>query len=499
MARQTREPNWPEALNFCLALKNVRTDIMGDWYRDPWGWPELEWAVENSQSSLKNRFNGTGVWRCYPMDVPKENFHIRPALILDPIDRFCYQAIVDRLSPDLIGHLSDQVYGWRLPHGSTEPGHSAYNKYNWRNYLRKLASLSTQYRCALKTDIVSYFASISIAKLTESIQAKTSTGKIPNRLINLLENWGNISRRSGIPQRCSASSVLANMYLKPIDDILNQQVSCRWMDDIWVFGDKPGDLRKIQIELQQCLTDLGLNINSAKTDVLEEENLIKSIQNMEHSYIDLDLENDSPDKGSLLDLIDKILQNPEQAYRSDIRFVTTRMRYHNYYKPVYRFVEKAKRMPHGADHLARLFRDSNVYNDLSEWYIHYSKSNWATIEWPVAQLGTMFPSDNSISSMVQYFGERLNSHSNISLPLSSLIASRLAKWDSNVARTTIREALVSEEHPLKRRSLAFAALVAGEEQHVVRRALQEFDENKIILDMLDQTNWRPPDLDKDYQ
>lgn len=37
--------DWLAALDFERALKNVRTDIGGDWYRDPWNWCELDWLV----------------------------------------------------------------------------------------------------------------------------------------------------------------------------------------------------------------------------------------------------------------------------------------------------------------------------------------------------------------------------------------------------------------------------------------------------------------------
>jgi hypothetical protein len=38
-----------KALDPKKAAENVRTDIRGDWYSDPWKWPEIEWLTDTSQ------------------------------------------------------------------------------------------------------------------------------------------------------------------------------------------------------------------------------------------------------------------------------------------------------------------------------------------------------------------------------------------------------------------------------------------------------------------
>src|SRR5689334_9929186 len=97
--------DWSEALNFGQATKNVRGDTIGDWYRDPWGWPEIEWVSKEAPSLLIARLNDRGAKRALALDVPKENFVLRPAMLLDPLDRIAYQALVDSLSVQLAGDL----------------------------------------------------------------------------------------------------------------------------------------------------------------------------------------------------------------------------------------------------------------------------------------------------------------------------------------------------------------------------------------------------------
>jgi hypothetical protein len=38
--------DWMNTLELDRAVANCRTDIYGDWYRDPWSWPELEWIAD---------------------------------------------------------------------------------------------------------------------------------------------------------------------------------------------------------------------------------------------------------------------------------------------------------------------------------------------------------------------------------------------------------------------------------------------------------------------
>ena len=114
--------DWTAATSFEQAAKNVRSDSYGDWYRDPWGWPENEWVAMKAPHILSARLNDRGSKRALPVAVPKENFVLRPAMIMEPVDRLAYQALVDSISRDLIGDMRGFVFGWRLPTRDPEKG-----------------------------------------------------------------------------------------------------------------------------------------------------------------------------------------------------------------------------------------------------------------------------------------------------------------------------------------------------------------------------------------
>ncbi len=55
-------PNWGSALDFERALINCHRDFLGDWYRDPWGWPELDWILASGRTEcLFARLNTDGI------------------------------------------------------------------------------------------------------------------------------------------------------------------------------------------------------------------------------------------------------------------------------------------------------------------------------------------------------------------------------------------------------------------------------------------------------
>lgn len=289
------------------------------------------------------------------------------------------------------------------------------------------------------------------------------------------------------------------MYLAPVDDVLQRFGRsrrgrpfriARWMDDMWLFGDNEGRLRHAQVELSGAMRSIGLDMNVFKTKVLEGDDAEREVQQREHSAVDVALQLHEPDYVPLDILINTVLGAPEMAERTTIRFVTRRMRQSGRFDRLPEFVEVANRMPHAADILARLFRDSGRWQELDEWFVDYAGSDWAVSEWSVAQFATMFPSDESVSdNIVNFLAEQLTAES--SVPMLAVAAQRLAAWDANEARVLIRERARSVAHPMERRILALAAIAADEEPGFARELLSEFEENSTTLEMLKNRKFRP--------
>src|ERR671918_1635821 len=154
--------DWAMALDLERAVGNLRTEMPGDWHQDPWGWPELGYLLKKEPSLAYQHCGARGAQQAALLDVPKENWGTRPAVILDIADRLVYQALVDKVSLDLIGDLSPNAFGWRLPAVAPKAGTYSHNNKQWDGYTGHFKRLGSWYTVALRTDLVSFFASIPI-------------------------------------------------------------------------------------------------------------------------------------------------------------------------------------------------------------------------------------------------------------------------------------------------------------------------------------------------
>lgn len=514
------ELDWTEELSFPNALANVRRDIVGDWYLDPWNWPEYNYVRAHKWISVVRRANASGVCRMYPIDVPKENFGTRPAVVLEPLDRLLYQALVDRQSLRLIGDLEPWVFGWRLPRRSKDPSKIGYssNKLEWLQYRATIKDFAMINRGGLKTDIVSCFSSIPIESVIGDVESVATDRDVTDRLTDMLAAFSRTPGRQGLQQRSKASAALANMYLKRLDPVLanyDESMSrsrksryslylgrggvARWMDDMWIFGRDDAELRAIQVELQSSARAASLELNMGKTSVKHDEELVAAVLKIQHSAVDDALDSDPPNYVPLEELLDLIIDDPENADRSSIHFALSRMRRHQGNAKLRRdkLIDIAPRMPHGADHLARTFRDLGWWKGLRGWYLEYKSGPWGKFEWSVARLGAMFPTRGRATPRLRsFFAETIAA--NPSLPLLSLEAQRLASWDPEAAKDVIRAAIPKVEHPQARRALALALLAAGDERKIITNVLSEFEENALTLRVIENNRFRPFSLSADF-
>jgi hypothetical protein len=500
-------PDWLNILDLGIAARNVRTDIFGDWHRDPWDWPELEWVAGTRPDLLAARLEHKDAFAAFPLDVAKENFFTRPAIVFDIVDRLAIQALVDRVSARLLDGAPPWMYSWRLSRSKPQAGHYSNMDDEWQLYRHHLIRSSVFYDLALTTDIVSCFASIPLSRLVTMVQQRAAGGVLTDRLCQAIEQWDGLPRRTGVPQRANFSSVLVNAYLRPIDDLLafhgavggssilarlvpQGAAAMRWVDDVWLFGSDAGRLRSVQLELQDVARDLGLNLNAAKTELLEGNELVAKARRLEHSAVDVALDENPPSRSELDALVARVLEHPASANRTTIRFATVRIRRIKAWDLFQPLAEKAHLMPQGASALARLFRDSGYWRDLGSWYVWYAASVWSKISASVAQLGTMFPSDGPVANEVADYLERALGERQ-SLSMFALAAQRLAAWRPNSARLLFRELAGSCHHPQERRILALAGLNAGEERAWAAGLLREHVENRSILEFLEGRNFVP--------
>lgn len=110
----------------------------------------------------------------------------------------------------------------------------------------------------------------------------------------------------------------------------------------------------------------------------------------------------------------------------------------------------------------------------------------------------MFPQNRVRKPLAERFAEVVEAPGG-SLAIKSLAAQRLSAFRTpNAYRGAIRNGLKLSNHPLERRVLALAALACGEERAFLRRSLRDFEENQLLLEMIEDRNFKPFKVPADF-
>lgn len=503
--------DWRQAVNIEAATNSARSEQFGDWFRDPWGWPELNYVALNSELVISRLANGRS--RFESLDIPKTNFGTRPAVIQDPTDRVAYHALVGSISKSVSKGLHQNVCGWRLSRKEPVAGQYRNNRREWALFCKKRREFGNKADTLLVTDITNFFASIPLDNLVSTVESKVRSNAVVQTLTEVLSTYNTIATRAGVPQRSTASSLLANIYLRSIDELLirystsrNRHRWLRWMDDIWIFGGSYEELRNCQLDLQDELRSIGLEINLGKTHYLEGHAVSGHISNLELGR------NDTPnlsiasgeygtfdfDMEEIEDLLSGIMDDPACTDRTVYSYVCNRLGRNGILNWMEDLADTARSAPHAADHFSRLFARNGYWSELDEWWVDFASSSIGRnhLTWAVAQLGTMFPSAEGVDVVADFLCEQLEDGANISLELAALAAHRLPYWRPGDAASLLREFCSQTYSPLGRRLGAIALYNLGENMQRIRSILGEFEENRGSLAMLEaRRGKRIPDSD----
>lgn len=152
----------------------------------------------------------------------------------------------------------------------------------WPKFQEKICGFSKTNKFVVVTDIATYYDSISMQSLRNSI---SSTGHFTESFLDFLFfmidhfSW----RPDYIPNtgkglaqiNLEAPRVLAHSYLFDVDSFLLRETEgnfTRWMDDIDFGVDDERKAKRILQDLDEILLSKGLHLNSSKTKILNEEN-----------------------------------------------------------------------------------------------------------------------------------------------------------------------------------------------------------------------------------
>lgn len=275
-------------INCDAVLKHLKQDMRDDWFFDAIFYQDLFSNKGDLQAVITELLvedNGQYVGAKRQIyDVPKKGLGIRYSLETDFYDRFIYQSICTYL----IGHfdplLSHRVLGHRLNKKRQDERYLFKNRIElWRTFEGITYTALGNDQALLVTDLINYFENISVDLVRTSFLQNLSLVKANGRdklrirnavetLCVLLGRWG-YSDRHGLPQNRDASSFIANVVLSGVDHKMAElgYDYYRYVDDIRIVCKDPRHARKALTDLVGELRKVGMNINSAKTDILTKD------------------------------------------------------------------------------------------------------------------------------------------------------------------------------------------------------------------------------------
>jgi hypothetical protein len=496
----------------------IASDSYGDWYRDPWNWPEItaEAAVFLTPEDLDVRrddrqYNYHGTPAFHVFDVPKSYLGIRPAVVQDSRSRLAFAAAAAATAARLHNSMPPWVYGWRYRDGSHSPN-------EWGAYKESQSTIGNHTHAA-QTDITSFFASVNIHNLNRLLELELGRNPATSVITSILRAHDELTSRSGLPQRSTPSSLIAQLALRPVDDAIGAALeqgriasARRWMDDISFEGSETS-LVGLMREIQQSSRQAGLELNLAKTFITsgtasaaklteESQDLIQVSETRAADLRDEYEESYSTyiDSSALAMAEQKVLGSPSSSTRVYAGLVLRSLRHYGMFDNADAWAEAARYLPHSADHLSRYLSDASgdflSDFDAERWFVNEYQSRWPHPDWVIAQFALAVPSAGIGTSYDGILRSWLTSGSN--LQKVAVAVQRLSASGSVIARSAISGRLDKEHDPLLTRLLALGYLRAGGLQGTTKGALNRHPSNALISAYMERTGWTLPKVAADF-
>ncbi|MFG2258575.1 reverse transcriptase domain-containing protein [Streptomyces mirabilis] len=507
------------------AAEICTTEMFGDWYRDPWAWPELNWITNRpgdfpwneiilKDNSLRTRREP---W-FEPIVVPKSRLGVRPAVVMSLDCKMAYAAAVNQVAGKMHSNLPDWVHGWRLRGGSD----LVKNGDEWSNYMSFFDVPDESETFALQTDITSFFASINVERMSGivyDVAGKTAGAQLIEHI--LLEH-DQMSSRSGLPQRSWASAILANRYMTALDDSIAKRLdrgvltgAVRWMDDIYVTGDE-AHLYRFFLEFQGRVREMGLEANASKSNLgplkdIKQDVLLEDLKEVPVpvkrrlvvSQFGSDVraaEVDEIDLSALKSIEAAALTSPHLLPSTSLKAVLRALRTHKHFDGFEGWLTAANRLPHVADALGRYFRDAikddrDLLEKYCAWLGDFCASPWSTIPWASAQFALAVPGVKN-QDFLYMMQDWLNVSSDIHQ--ISVAAQRLSRLDPVAAKDIVRSRIDSEARPAFQRIYAIALLSAKDDKALVTRLIKRDARNILTAQYLEAVKYAIPKVAEDY-
>jgi hypothetical protein len=305
--------------NLRRALRYALRDRLRDGYYDHF---ELEHASQNEDAiiaelveELKNprSYKPRPAYAYFP---PKNELCCRRMIYIpfkDLVVRYAFIVMaLDLLDPD----LSPCCFANRRAHDEARQTNflEDFGNVSWPNFCtwQKECAGQPQFTTLLRTDISAFYDSVSHEYLITTIANQLAIppdSEVMELFRTILRipviSYSHLTGKPGAPEIMqqglaignNTEGVLANLYLKSIDEAMNsiQEVAFgRYVDDMRIFATNREAAKRAMLVLQEHLLTKGLNLNGSKTKIAESAPKIEDLRSKAYEAYDYLAEEEEP-------------------------------------------------------------------------------------------------------------------------------------------------------------------------------------------------------------
>jgi hypothetical protein len=227
-----------------------------------------------TEISIQKRLNSSEGWayKTFPVfkGVGEEGVEYRDYLAPSPITSAAEAFILHKLGAEISGLRSPRVFSYVISQPNANHNYVHYLSGYERRNLEILGELSEGGDVALFLDVKGFYNSVDKERLIELLKADPVFGRGENEFaFNFVLQQLSCSP-SGIPIGTELSHVLADIYLRSLDELLSKEHGTkyfRYVDDLTIVC-KVEDVDRNERRIERLLADVGLSLNGKKREVL---------------------------------------------------------------------------------------------------------------------------------------------------------------------------------------------------------------------------------------
>ncbi|MFI2301025.1 reverse transcriptase domain-containing protein [Actinacidiphila glaucinigra] len=254
------------------------------------------------------------------IEHPKDPLSVRPLARFGVKDRLTYESLIFQVSSIVDSKISDNVFSYRARRTSI---HSVQDWLDMRHHAREVLNADESLIMA-RTDVTAFYEHVALDILSMDLSRAGVSDALLNKVLYFLQRFQEQSRAWGLPQGSSASGVLANVYLAPVDEVIRQSAvrHVRYSDDMYLFGDDREHLRSSLLTANQALRGRRLSMSATKTHIYGRDKALDHLDDAEKDLVSYFYYLGS--EWAKKTLADLFLEASQKGNERDIKFSLTR-------------------------------------------------------------------------------------------------------------------------------------------------------------------------------